>query len=398
MLVHLKPAATNPAPAPRPPRRWVKPVAIGFAIVAVVGALAGWRVMQAREPAKKNADKVVLEFAPSDVAVVEERELSRSIAFAGSLAPVTQTTVKTVVPGTLTQVLVREGQTVAAGQLMATINAVDLQSKLDAQSAALEEAKARLSIADKNRANNKQLLNQKFISQNAFDTTQSVWEAADASVRNNEAQVRLARKAVADARIVAPFAGIVARRMVNAGESVGVDGSLFQLVDLAHMEIEAPAPASEIPAVRVGQDVRFAVDGFAGRSFKGRVERINPTADPNSRSIMLYISVANPEGELKGGMFAKGQIVLGRSAPAPVIPASALRDEAGQAYVYTVENGEIRKRAVKVGFSAPQDGMVEVQSGLEKGLAVVSARLSNLKPGTPAVLKPAAPAPAPKEG
>ena len=398
MLVHLKPAATTPASAPRPPRRWVKPVAIGFAIVAVVGALAGWRVMQSREPAKKNADKVVLEFAPSDVAVVEERELSRSIAFAGSLAPVTQTTVKTVVPGTLTQVLVREGQTVAAGQLMATINAVDLQSKLDAQSAALEEAKARLSIADKNRANNKQLLNQKFISQNAFDTTQSVWEAADASVRNNEAQVRLARKAVADARIVAPFAGIVARRMVNAGESVGVDGSLFQLVDLAHMEIEAPAPASEIPAVRVGQDVRFAVDGFAGRSFKGRVERINPTADPNSRSIMLYISVANPEGELKGGMFAKGQIVLGRSAPAPVIPASALRDEAGQAYVYTVENGEIRKRAVKVGFSAPQDGMVEVQSGLEKGLAVVSARLSNLKPGTPAVLKPAGPAPAHKEG
>jgi multidrug efflux pump subunit AcrA (membrane-fusion protein) len=113
---------------------------------------------------------------------------------------------------------------------------------------------------------------------------------------------------------------------------------------------------------------------------------------------MLYLSVANPEGELKGGMFAKGQIVLGRSAPAPVIPASAVRDEAGQSYVYTVENGQIRKRAVKIGFSAPQDGMVEVQSGLEKGLAVVSARLTGLKPGAPAVLKPAGPAPVPKEG
>jgi membrane fusion protein (multidrug efflux system) len=397
MLLQLKPAATAPAPATRPRRRWLKPVAAAITIVAAIGALAGWRVMQAREPAKKKTENVVLEFAPSDVAVVEERELSRSIGFSGSLAPVTQSTVKTVVPGTLSEVLVREGQSVTFGQLMATISAVDLQSKLDAQVAALEEAKARLSIAEKNRENNKQLLNQKFISQNAFDTTQSVWEAAEASVRNNEAQVRLARKAVADTRIAAPFAGIVARRMVNAGESVGVDGALFQLVDLAHMEIEAPAPASEIPAVRVGQDVRFAVDGFSGRSFKGRVERINPTADANSRSIMLYISVANPEGELKGGMFAKGQIVLGRSAPAPVIPASALRDEAGQSYVYTVEHGEIRKRAVKLGFSAPQDGMVEV-SGLERGLAVVSARLSNLKPGTPAVLKPASPAPVPKEG
>ena len=398
MLLPLKRPAP-PAPAPRPRKRWLKPAAVTFAIVAAIGALAGWRAMQAREPdKKKGADTVVLEFAPSDVAVVEERELSRSIPFSGSLAPVTQTTVKSVVPGTLTEVLVREGQTVTAGQLMATINAVDLQSKLDAQEAALAEAKARLSIAEKNRENNKQLLNQKFISQNAFDTTQSVWEAAEASVRNNEAQVRLAKKAVADTRIVAPFSGIVARKMVNAGESVGVDGALFQLVDLAHMEIEAPAPASEVPAVRVGQDVRFAVDGFAGRTFKGRVERINPTADAGSRSIMLYLSVANPEGELKGGMFAKGQIVLGRSAPAPVIPASAIRDEAGQSYVYTVENGQIKKRAVKIGFSAPQDGMVEVQSGLEKGLAVVSARLSNLKPGTPAVLKPAGPAPAPREG
>lgn len=398
MLLPLKRPATPLATAPRPRKRWLKPAAAALAIVAAIGALAGWRVMQARAPEKKKADDVVLEFSPSDVAVVEERALSRSIAFSGSLAPVTQTTVKSVVPGTLTEVLVREGQRVAAGQPMATINAVDLQSKLDAQEAALAEAKARLSIAVKNRENNQQLLNQKFISQNAYDTAQSVWEAADASVRNNEAQVRLARKAVADTRVAAPFAGIVARRMVNAGESVGVDSSLFSVVDLAHMEIEAPAPASEIPAVHVGQDVRFAVDGFAGRTFDGRVERINPTADPNSRSIMLYISVANPEGELKGGMFAKGQIVLGRSAPAPVIPASALRDEAGQSYVYTVENGQIRKRAVKLGFSAPQDGMVEVQSGLEKGLAVVSARLSNLKPGTPAVLKPAGPAPTPKQG
>jgi RND family efflux transporter MFP subunit len=398
MLLHLKPAATPAAPAPRPRKRWLKPAAVTFAIVLAIGALVGWRAMQARQPMKKNTDPVVLEFAPSDVAVVEERELWRSIGFSGSLAPVTQTTVKSIVPGTLTEVLVREGQSVSAGQLMATINAVDLQSKLDAQVAALEEAKARLSIAEKNRENNKQLLNQKFISQNAFDTTQSVWEAADASVRNNEAQVRLAKKAVADTRIAAPFAGIVARRMVNAGESVVVDSSLFTLVDLAHMEIEAPAPASEVPAVHVGQEAKFAVDGFSGRTFNGRVERINPQADAGSRSIMLYISVANPEGELKGGMFAKGQIVLGRSAPAPVIPASALRDEAGQSYVYTVENGQIKKRAVKVGFSAPQDGMVEVQSGLEKGLAVVSARLSNLKPGTPAVLKPAGPAPAPKEG
>jgi RND family efflux transporter MFP subunit len=154
------------------------------------------------------------------------------------------------------------------------------------------------------------------------------------------------------------------------------------------MEIEAPAPASEIPAVRVGQPVSFRVDGFADRAFEGRVERINPMTEQNSRSITLYISVANRDGVLRGGMFAKGQIVLDTTAPAAVIPATAVRDEAGQTYVFTIEDGKIAKRAVKVGVTEPQQGLIEVKSGLESGLQVVSARVSGLKAGAPAIMKP----------
>jgi membrane fusion protein (multidrug efflux system) len=153
------------------------------------------------------------------------------------------------------------------------------------------------------------------------------------------------------------------------------------------MEIEAPAPASEIPSVRVGQPVSFRVDGF-DRTFDGRVERINPVTEQGSRSITLYISVANRDGLLRGGMFAKGQIVLDKTAPAVVVPASAIRDESGQSYVYTIEDGKIGKRAVKVGVTEPQQGLVEVKSGLESGLQVVSARVTGLKPGAPATMKP----------
>jgi RND family efflux transporter MFP subunit len=153
------------------------------------------------------------------------------------------------------------------------------------------------------------------------------------------------------------------------------------------MEIEAPAPASEIPSVRVGQPATFRVDGFAERSFEGRVERINPVTEQNSRSITLYISVANRDGVLRGGMFAKGQIVLDTTAPAAVIPATAVRDEAGQTYVFTIEDGKIAKRAVKIGVTEPQQGLIEVKSGLESGLQVVSARVSGLKAGAPAIMK-----------
>ncbi|MGZ5650085.1 MAG: efflux RND transporter periplasmic adaptor subunit [Usitatibacter sp.] len=376
--------------APLAPRRrhW-KPALSILAVLVVFGTLVGFRATQAPKVDGPSVANVVLEFAPADVAVVEVRALERSIPFSGSLSPLVQTTVKSKVSGDVNKVHVREGEAVAAGQLMAQIDTADLQARLDAQVAALEEARARLTLADKNRENNLQLLRQKFISQNAFDTTQSTSEASAAFVRAAEAQVRLAKTALEDAAVRAPFGGIVAKKMVNAGEKVGIDSALFGLVDLARMEIEAPAPASEIPAVHAGQAVSFRVDGFGARVFNGRVERINPAAEPGSRSITLYISVANGDGALRGGMFAKGRIVLDRTQPSTVIPASAVRDEAGQAYVFTIEDGKIGKRAVKVGLTEPSEGVVEVKSGLEEGLNVVSARMSGLKPGAAAIMKPA---------
>ena len=367
-----------------------KPVLGIVAVIVIAGAVMGWRASGASKDVKAKPAgpvPVVLEFTPADVARVEMRRLVSSIQFSGSLSPVVQTTVKSRVPGDVMRVLVREGQAVTQGQLLAQIDTADLQSRLDAQAAALEEARAKLSIAEKNRENNLQLLRQKFISQNAYDTTHSTFEASAAMLRSAEAQVRIAQKAMDDAAIRAPFPGIVAKRMVKPGEKVGIDSPLFALVDLGLMEIEAPAPASEVPAVRVGQPVSFRVDGFADRSFEGRVERINPVTEQNSRSITLYISVANRDGVLRGGMFAKGQIVLDTTAPAAVIPATAIRDEAGQTYVFTIEDGKIGKRAVKVGVTEPQQGLIEVKSGLESGLQVVSARVSGLKAGAPAIMK-----------
>ena len=382
------------ASASSPRRRFLKP-ALAIVAVLVIGSLVGYRATQASKRDEKKSDApVVLQFAPADVAVVEIRELERSIAFSGSLSPLVQTTVRSKVSGEVNQVFVREGEAVAAGRLLAQIETADLNSRLDARIAALEEAKARLDIAEKNRANNLQLLRRKFISQIAFDTAQSTFEASQASVRSEEAQVMIARRAMEDAAVRAPFAGIVAQRMAHRGEKVGIDSPLFALVNLDRMEIEAPAPASEIPSIRAGQVASFRVDGFGERAFEGRVERINPTANPGSRSITVYISVANRDGALKGGMFAKGRLVLDKTAPATVIPVGAVREDAGQSYVFTLENGKIARRPVTLGLTEPQAGMVEVQSGLEEGLDVVSARVSGLKPGAPAQLKRPAATPA----
>ncbi len=396
MLFRKKNPAAADVPVGR--RRFAKPAA-ALLLVLVAGSLVAFRVSSAKKEEPAKAPDPVLQFTPADVSVVELRSLARAIPISGSLSPLTQSTVRSKVPGEVRRVHVREGERVAQGQLIAEIDTADLQARLDAQVASLEEAKARLTIAAKNRDNGMQLHKQGFISQNAYDTTQSAWEAAVASVKSAEAQVRLARNATQDAVIRSPIEGIVARRTVNPGEKVGVDGELFTIVDLARMEVEAPVPAAEIPGIRVGQEAKLRVDGFGEREFAGRLERINPRTEQSSRAITVYLSVSNRDGMLRGGMFAKGSLVLDRGEPAPVVPATALREEAGQAFVFTIENGKLERRPVTLGMRDELAGIVQVRSGLDKGATVVSSRAMGLKAGTKATLKDAgAPEPKPSKG
>ena len=376
----------NTKSSPRPRRGWVRVTLAVLGVVVLGGTLVAFRASSAKKEEKKAAD-VVLEFAPADITVVDNRELARTLLFSGSLSPVVQSTVKSKVSGEVKAILVREGQPVTQGQVMAQIDTADIQARLDSAVASLEETRARLSIADKNRETNLKLLKQNFISQNAYDTTQSTADASAASMRSAEAQVRIARNAMQDAVIRAPISGIVSKKMVTVGEKVGPDSPMFGVVDLARMEIEVPAPASEIPSIHVGQAATFAVDGFAERTFDGKVERINPVTETGSRSITVYVAVANRDGVLRGGMFAKGAMVLDKSAPAPVIPITAVREEAGQSFVFTIEDGKVARRPVALGMREEKAGLVEIRSGIVKGASVVSARVDNLKAGAAAIVK-----------
>lgn len=390
MLFKPSPSSFPAARAIRSHSGWVKLTVAGLSAALIVGSLVAWRASSAKKEDNKPAD-ITLEFSPADITIVEQKSLTRTLPFSGSLSPLVQSTVKSKVSGEVQKVLVREGEAIKQGQVLAQIDTSDLNARLDAQVAALEETKARWSIADKNRESNLKLLKQNFISQNAFDTTHSTLEASSASVRSAEAQVRLARNAMQDAVIRAPISGILAKRMVNVGEKVGPDSPMFTVVDLARMEIEAPAAASEIPRVKVGQICSFKVDGFGERTFEGRVERINPITEQGSRSITLYLSVANGDGMLKGGMFAKGLLVLDKTQASTVVPLAAVRDDGGQSYVFTLEGGKVAKRNVTLGLSEAQAGLVEVKSGLETGAQVVAARMVGLKSGASAVVKSPAP-------
>ncbi|ROH91086.1 efflux RND transporter periplasmic adaptor subunit [Stagnimonas aquatica] len=331
-----------------------------------------------------------LELAAGDVASVSTASLVRRLPLSGSLTPLSQTTIKAKVGGELLEVRVREGQAVNKGEVLARIDTRNQQAQVASQRAGLEKAKADLALAKLNLENNQRLLQKNFIAQNVLDTSQSTYESAVANVKLAEAQLQLAEIGLHDAVVRAPFAGIISRRLAEPGEKVSSDSPLLGLVDLTQLELQASAPASEIPSVKPGQKAQVRVDGYGDQRFEATVARINPATEQGSRSILIYLSLDNSAGLLRGGMFAQGELVIGQSGEGPVVPVAAIRSEAGLKYVMAVVDGKLQQKSVKLGLSTEDNALVEVLEGLKPGDVVVVGRLDSLKSGTAVVLKSAA--------
>jgi membrane fusion protein (multidrug efflux system) len=327
----------------------------------------------------------VAEFLQDDLYIVEPRNLDRVLPLTGSLMPLIEATVKAKVAGELVAVTVREGESVKQGQPLARIDPTEVQARVAARQADVAATKAQLIWAEKNRNQQKALLEKSFISQSAFDNIQSNYDVAVAKQHAAEAELVVARKSLGDAVLVAPFSGIVSLRHAQPGERVALDAKVVSIVDLSRLQLEASVPPAAIGQVQVGQAMNFRVEGFGEREFAGRIERINPAATAGSRSISVYAVVDNREGLLRGGMFAQGALTLSSVGGALAVPASAVREEIGQTFVYAIEDGLIKRKNVKVG--APDAaGRVQVLDGLGAGDRIVRVNLGSLREGLAARL------------
>jgi len=362
------------------------------AAVIIVAALAGSVALRASKKAQDApGTQPTLEFAAADVAFVEPRSLTRWLPLSGALQPVDQTTVKAKVSGEIRQVTVREGEAVKTGQVLLRFDTADLEAKLTDRIGALEASRAQLALAEKTRAQNQLLLKQNFISQNAYDSSESNLSVTKGTLKSNEAQAQIARNALRDALVTAPLTGTVAKRHVQPGEKVPFDAPLITIVDLARMELQAMVPANDVPELRVGMTVDLSIDGFGERRFTGTIDRINPTTEAGTRAILVFIHIPNPDSALRGGMFGTGKVTLAASAPVPTLPAISIRSEAGQNFVWTIESGKLTRRIVTIGKRDDAAGRVEIKTTLPADVPVLAAPFDNLKVGLPALVRASTP-------
>jgi RND family efflux transporter MFP subunit len=347
---------------------------------------------------------------PRQVQVVpaEKARVERTVAVTGTLAAEDQVTVSFKVTGRLEALAVDLGSAVVQGQVLGRLTPTDFALRVTQAEAALQQARARLGLTG-DHANDevdlaqaalvrqaRAILDQSKLTRNRAESfakrgigSQADLDAAEANfrvaegkyqdaieeVRNRQAvlmqrrtELDLARQALSDSRVSAPFAGRVRERHVTPGQYLAAGAPVVTLVKVHPLRLRLSIPEREASAVRTGQKVRVTVEGDPG-VHEGRVARISPAIEETSRTLNIEAEVANHTGVLRPGAFASAEVVTGSHELTILVPATALVSFAGVDRVFVAASGKAAERRVTIGRR--HDGRVEVIRGLNAGEAVI---------------------------
>ena len=294
---------------------------------------------------------------PVEAVTVTPQPLAGGLDTVGSLRADESVVVSPEVAGRITRIHFREGGSVNAGDPLFSLDG-------DSARAALAEAQANLANSRSAAARAEQLIDQQLIARSDYDTLRAQ-QAVDA------ARVASARTALSKMTLRAPFAGQVGLREVSVGDYVSAGQDLVTLVRIDPIEVDFSVPETELQRLRPGQRLQLQVDAFPGETFGGEVVAIDPVIDVDSRSVQVRARIANPDGRLRPGQFARLQLQARNQDTALLIPEQALMQQGEERFVYTVVDGKASRVVVQTGARVP--GMVEVTSGLQAGDVVITA-------------------------
>ena len=355
---------------------------IAVALVAVtLGAAAC-----SKKPETSAADSVkaaTVTLVPTDIATAELRSIGAGVSVSGNLDPSDVVELKAQVAGTVTGVRVDRGSRVSRGSTLASIEAQGVRSLAAGAEAQVAAARAQLSIAQQRLEGAKRLHEAGAISTIEYKTAQANVDAAEAQVAAARAQAAGAGESAARATITAPINGVVSARAVNGGEAVSVGASLFTIVNASELELAGQVSVEEAARVRPGQPVTFKLDAYPGKDFSGRVARVDPTADPGTRQVGVYVRLPNPGSRMIGGQFARGIIETGGTSSSVAIPEAALLGRsADSAQVFVIASDRIARRIVTLGARDETSGLISIRTGIKAGERVLLNPSADIGDGT----------------
>ena len=323
--------------------------------------------------------------ATSDVATIALSTIEAGVALTGDLRPIETIDVRARIEGDLTNVYVREGQQVTAGQLLARFEADEQESSQTSAEADRAAARTDLANAQWTAEQDATLFKAGAIAERDYKIAEQAVATARARLAATEARLRQTGNQARDTRVLAPATGIIDKRMVEGSAHVAKGAQLFTIVRNGTLELAAAVPSRQAGEVRIGQTVHFVADA---KRFDGRVARVGPTVDPSTRAITVYVEIPNPGGVLRGGTFATGRVVSRTLTNVLTVPTAGLRQsqEDGKPFVYRIDGKTINIAMVQLGAVDDRLGIAQVTEGLQAGDRVIVGNVGTLGRGMQATI------------
>jgi RND family efflux transporter MFP subunit len=398
-------------------RTGIKVLVVVVVVALGVGGIVAERHLAA-SPSPVNSTKAN---SPPRVEVVRPRRVTvaQRLQTNATLEAFEEADLFAKVSGYLSDVRVDIGDHVKAGQVLAVIDVPEMEkelaeakAQLESKQSSLESARRRLDHYKANITLQEALLRRReelgaaghFISDRVLDEVRANAEIAKADLSVAEANRALAANQVdvaaatvekiktllAYTQIVAPFDGVVARRMVNRGDLVQADtatrttpsaGALFTVQRIDTIRVFCDVPENDVPRLRVGDPAIVKPSGFDGEPFIGKVTRFSLRVDPQTRNMRTEIDLPNPDERLYPGTYAEVSLEMNRRPDALTVPVAAVGSDGDGSFVYTITDNRVIRLPIKTGL--PDNGRIEVTAGLSEETPVVATIASAPPPGSP---------------
>ena len=378
-------------------------ILIGVGVLIVLGLLAllGWHNLSGKEHERQQTAQAVQRGAVTVQTV--KPSLSPPVfdfSLPGSAEALSTATLYARINGYLKTRLVDIGDHVEQGQLVAEIEAPDIDAQLLQSRAQLEQNRAAQGIAQVTFEREKRLLEQKVVSKQEYDTSEANYNQAVANVKAAEANVRNLTAQQGFEKIVAPFPGVITTRNLDQGALIASGGgsgvSIYTEVQADILRVYINVPQAYIANINAGQEVQVTATEYPQNVFKGKVTRMADALDPTARTERVEIQLPSEGGKLVPGMYLAIRFKVQQNQPALVVPANTLEidNREGPRAAVVLPDGKVHYQPVKVGrdFGKTQ----EVVSGLTGNESLVINPTTDLLEGQKVeIAKDPPPAPAP---
>jgi membrane fusion protein (multidrug efflux system) len=331
-----------------------------------------------------------LVIAPEDFITVRANALASGPVITGSIQPERKADLRAEVSAVVLQVLKENGDVVRKGDVLVRMDQTTIQDNLRSAEDNARNAVQSLDQAERNFQRLKTLRASGMTSLQALDDAEVRRNSAQSELSASKARAALAHQQLERTVVRAPFDGVVSDRKASAGDTASIGKELLKVIDPTSMRFAGRVSADKISQVKVGQTVGFRINGYAGQEFRGKVTRVDPSANDVTRQVEVLVSFDGAAQPRVSGLYAEGTIESS-NVQALTLPESVLVKAGDKSSVWRIKNNTLNQVDLTVGPRDPRTGNYEVRSGLNEGDMVLRNPSSSFKEGQTAELAGAKP-------